>query len=115
MRNPEPEKLDKEQIFNAAHELTLILKKRFNQEKIYLAGFSWGSVIGLELVKKYPADYAAHFAISQVIDIQRSIDLSRGWLQQQAELKNDKKMLDLVSRLEKKGYYSLQNPVGMLF
>lgn len=102
MHNPEPEKLDKEQIFNAAHELTLILKKRFNQEKIYLAGFSWGSVIGLELVKKYPADYAAYFAISQVIDIQRSIDLSRGWLQQQAELKKDKKMLDLVSRLEKK-------------
>jgi len=102
MHNPDPEKLDKEQILDDAHELTLLLKKRFSKEKIYLAGFSWGSVIGLELVKKYPDDYAAYFAVSQVIDIQRSIDLSRQWLQQQAELKKDKKMLDLVSRLEKK-------------
>ncbi len=102
MHNPEPKKLDKEQILNDAHEFTRILKKRFNKEKIYLAGFSWGSVIGLELVKKFPEDYAAYFAISQVIDIQRSIDLSREWLQYQAALKKDKKMLDLVSRLEKK-------------
>lgn len=102
MHNSEPKKLDKKQILNDAHELTLILKKRFNKEKICLAGFSWGSVIGLELVKNYPGDYAAYFAISQVIDIQRSIDLSGEWLQQQAELKKDKNMLDLVSRLKKK-------------
>ena len=100
MNNPEPKNLTKEQIINDAHELTQMLKKRFKQNKIYLAGFSWGSVIGLELVKKYPDDYAAYFAISQVIDIQRSIQLSREWIKSQAELKKDERMLRLVSQLE---------------
>lgn len=102
MRNPEPKRLDKQQIINDAHELTLILKKRFKKDKIYLAGFSWGSVIGLQLVKDYPDDYAAYFAISQVIDIKRSIDLSREWIKQQAEIKKDTKMLKLVEQLRKK-------------
>lgn len=102
MNNAEPKNLSKDQIVSDAHELTQILKKRFKQNKIYLAGFSWGSVIGLELVKKYPNDYAAYFAISQVIDIQRSIQLSRQWIKTQTELKKDEKMLKLVSQLEKK-------------
>lgn len=102
MKNPSPKNLTKEQIINDAHELTQILKKKFSQNKIYLAGFSWGSVIGLELARRYPDDYAAYFAISQVIDIQRSITLSREWIKQQAQLKKDDKMLKLVSQLEKK-------------
>lgn len=102
MNNLEPKNLTKEQIINDAHELTQILKKRFKQNKIYLAGFSWGSVVGMELVKKFPEDYAAYFAISQVLDIQRSIDLSREWIKQQAILKKDERMLKQVEQLEKK-------------
>jgi proline iminopeptidase len=102
MNNPDPKNLSPEQIINDAHELTLLLKKKFKQNKIYLAGFSWGSVIGLQLVKKYPEDYAAYFAISQVIDINRSIDLSRKWLQQQAELRKDKRMLKFAGQLKQK-------------
>jgi len=115
MHNPEPVNLSKEQIINDAHELTLILKKRFKKEKIYLAGFSWGSVIGLELAKKYPEDYAAYFAISQVIDIQRSIDLSREWIREQAELKKDQKMLKLVLQLEKKDTTLCKNTLECFF
>lgn len=102
MKNPEPENLSKEQIISDAHELTLLLKKRFKKEKIYLAGFSWGSVIGLELVSRFPGDYAAYFAISQVIDMPRSMDLSREWIKQQAVMKKDKKMLKQVALLENK-------------
>lgn len=115
MHNPDPVKLSKEQIINDAHELTLLLKKKFNRERIYLAGFSWGSVIGLELAKRYPEDYAAYFAISQVIDIQRSIELSRNWIKQQAELKNDKKMMKLVSQLERKDTALCKNELECFF
>jgi pimeloyl-ACP methyl ester carboxylesterase len=101
MRNPNPKNLSVAQLINDAHELTQILKKKFQQDKIYLAGFSWGSVIGLQLVQKYPEDYAAYFGISQVIDINRSITLSREWLKEQATLKGDKKMLKQVAQLEK--------------
>jgi pimeloyl-ACP methyl ester carboxylesterase len=101
MRNPNPKNLSVAQLINDAHELTQILKKKFHQDKIYLAGFSWGSVIGLQLANKYPEDYIAYFGISQVIDINRSIALSRAWLKEQAVLKGDKKMLQQVAQLER--------------
>jgi len=101
MHNPDPKNLNVSQLINDAHELTLLLKKKFHQDKIYLAGFSWGSVLGLQLAEKYPEDYAAYFAISQVIDINRSITLSREWLKQEAIKKGDKKMLKQVAQLEK--------------
>ena len=102
MYNPEPKNLSVDQLVADAHELTQILKKKFRQDKIYLAGFSWGSALGIHLITKYPEDYAAYFGISQIIDISRSIDLSREWIKQQAEIKKDKKMLKLVARLERK-------------
>jgi proline iminopeptidase len=102
MHNPDPKNLSLEQLVQDAHELTQILKKKFQQDKIYLAGFSWGSVLGIHLVNKYPEDYAAYFGISQIINMNRSIDVSREWIKQQAEIKKDKKMLKLVAQLENK-------------
>ena len=72
MHNPTPKNLNIEQLIRDAHELTQVLKKKFDQDKIYLAGFSWGSILGLQLVNKYPEDYAAYFGISQVIDMNKS-------------------------------------------
>jgi proline iminopeptidase len=102
MANPGPKILSLKQLVSDAHELTQWLKQKFNTDKIYLAGFSWGSVIGLHLAEQYPDDYAAYISISQVVDLQRSIVLSREWIKQQATLKADKDMLEKVSRLEKK-------------
>jgi len=115
MNNPDPKNLSVEQLVNDAHELTQILKKKFHQDKIYLAGFSWGSVLGMHLVNKYPEDYAAYFGISQVIDINRSIELSRAWIKQQAEIKGDKKMLKLVAQLERKDTTLCKTPLDCFF
>jgi pimeloyl-ACP methyl ester carboxylesterase len=90
MNNPNPKNLTLDQIVKDAHELTQILKKKFKQNKIYLAGFSWGSIVGLKLLEKYPEDYSAYFGITQVIDINKSIKLSREWIKKQAESNKDK-------------------------
>ena len=111
MNDSTPKNLSVELLVNDAHELTQILKKKFHQDKIYLAGFSWGSVLGMHLITKYPEDYAAYFGISQLIDINRSIDLSRAWIKQQAEIKKDKKMLKLVAQLEKKDTALCKTPL----
>jgi pimeloyl-ACP methyl ester carboxylesterase len=100
IKNPSPQNLNAEQVIADAHELTTYLKKKFGKTKIYLAGFSWGSIIGLQVVNKYPEDYSAYFGISQVIDIQRSITLSRDWIKQQAILKNDTAVLRQLKLLE---------------
>lgn len=101
MNNPTPSKLSLDQIVKDAHELTQILKKKFHVNKIYLAGFSWGSIPGLMLVEKYPQDYIAYFGITQVINLRKSIILSREWIKTQASLKSDKETLNQLNKLDK--------------
>ena len=115
MNDPDPKNLSVEQLVKDAHELTQILKKKFHKDKIYLAGFSWGSVLGIHLINKYPHDYAAYFGISQIIDINRSIELSREWIRQQAEIKKDNKMLTLVAQLEKKDTSLCKTPLDCFY
>lgn len=57
-----------EQFVWDTHELTLYLKARFHQEKIYLLGHSWGSQIGLIAASRYPGDYIAYIGVAQIID-----------------------------------------------
>jgi pimeloyl-ACP methyl ester carboxylesterase len=101
MANPNPKNLNLDQIIKDAHELTQLLKKKFNKDKIYLAGFSWGSMIGLMLAEKYPEDYSAYIGITQVIDINKSMKASREWLKEQTTLKKDDTSLKIIDQIEK--------------
>ena len=101
INNPNPKILSLAQIVKDAHELTLLLKKKFHKEKIYLVGFSWGSMPGLMLVQLYPEDYAAYFGITQVINLRQSIRASRAWITEQATIKGDNADLKLLQQLDK--------------
>ena len=46
-----------QQFIDDGHELTLYLKQRFNKQKIYLLGHSWGTMPGIKLAQAYPEDY----------------------------------------------------------
>ncbi len=48
-----------EQMVEDTRQMTEYLKSRFNQEKIYLMGHSWGSYLGVETISKYPENYWA--------------------------------------------------------
>ena len=50
------------------HELTQILKEQFHQDKLYLLAHSFGTLLGMKTVEKYPEDYKAYIAVSQVVD-----------------------------------------------
>lgn len=49
------------------HELTLYLRERFDEEKIYLFGESWGSILGIWLVQEYPELYHAFISTGQMV------------------------------------------------
>ncbi len=100
MKNPEPENVTLEQIVADAKELTDILKKRFKKEKIYLAGYSWGSVVGMELAQKYPDDYRAYISIAQVINMKRGMEVSQVWLKKKAEDAGDSEALEMLKKLK---------------
>ncbi len=49
-------------------EVIDLLRKRFGQQKIYLIGHSWGSIIGLLVAQKAPQKIAAYIGVGQVVD-----------------------------------------------
>ena len=50
-------------------EVIAHLKKRYNQEKVILMGHSWGTVLGADYARKYPADISLYIGVGQVVDM----------------------------------------------
>jgi len=63
--------LNKQRFVEDAHALTLYLRERFHQEKIYVYGVSWTSILGVWLVQEYPELYYAYIGNGQMVNIIR--------------------------------------------
>ncbi len=96
--NPES-KMTIEQFVSDAQELTRLLCRRFNQEKIFLAGHSWGSALGLLTVQKYPELYHAYIGIGQVVNMVENERISYEWVLRQAVKANDSKSIAKLKKL----------------
>lgn len=52
-----------------AHALIQLLRTRFHQDKIYLLGGSWGSILGIWLVQQYPNLFYAFIGNGQMVNV----------------------------------------------
>ncbi len=52
-----------------AVELTNYLRHRFDEEKIYLVGNSWGTILGVRVVQAHPELYHAWIGTGQMVDV----------------------------------------------
>jgi len=50
-------------------ELTEILRKRFDEEKIYLVGHSWGTIIGVRAAQQRPDLFHAYIGTAQMVNV----------------------------------------------
>ena len=94
-----PESMNLEQMISDTRELSEILIKRFNREKIYLAGHSWGSFLGILTAYRYPELYHAYIGVGQVAHQYRGERVSFDWIKEQAEQRNDQKALERISNM----------------
>ncbi|SHH03148.1 alpha/beta fold hydrolase [Flavobacterium defluvii] len=60
---------------NDTYEVIKILLKKFNKKKLFLAGESWGTVLGFSMAEKHPELLNAYISISSVIDQTKSEQL----------------------------------------
>jgi pimeloyl-ACP methyl ester carboxylesterase len=88
-----------DQFVSDAHELTQLLKQRFNQEKIYLVGHSWGSHLGIMLAKAYPEDYHAYIGVSQLVDPLVGHSISLAWLSARIDSAGNQKDMERLTQL----------------
>ncbi len=83
-----------DQLISDAIEVTNYLSKRFGQEKIYLMGHSWGSLIGIQAAAKAPELYHAYIGVSQVSKQNESEKLAYRYMMDQYVSAGNKKMAE---------------------
>lgn len=98
-KNIQPESMTLEQFISDAKDVTDYLRNRFHQKKIHLAAHSWGTIIGLNLIKKYPEKYLSYTGFSQIINWVENDKLCYEWLLEEAEKKKDKKAISELKSL----------------
>ena len=89
-----------ERLTDDAAELVDWLCRKFSKDKIFVIGGSWGSLLGVWLIKRYPEKVAALFGFGQVVDIARNEEISYEYTLQSAKAAGDD---EAVKKLEEVG------------
>lgn len=85
--------------------LTDYLRDRFNQEKIYILGESWGSALGIFLAAEAPDRYHAFIGTGQMIDFLKTELMDYELAMEIALEKNDTKKVKKLKENGKPPYY----------
>jgi len=92
--------LSPERYIEDGHTLTNHLKKRFNKDKIYIVGQSWGSALGIWLAEKYPEDYYAFISSGQMVSF---LDTEINCYNKALEIAQEKGDKSTVNKLNEQG------------
>jgi pimeloyl-ACP methyl ester carboxylesterase len=90
-----------EQMVEDTRQMTEYLQHRFNQKKIYLIGHSWGTLLGIKTIEKYPENYLAYIGIGQVSNQLESEKLAYDYMLQHATEINDKNALEKLKKYDR--------------
>ena len=97
-----------QQFISDGIELVNKLKQRFNQEKIFLVGHSWGSVLGMNLIHNYPEHFHAYIGIGQVVNMIESEKISYEYVLKRAKQQNNKKAVKQLEKIKDKNVWNLR-------
>jgi pimeloyl-ACP methyl ester carboxylesterase len=95
-----PEDLSFDNFVSDTLELSNLLRTRFDQDKIFLSGISWGSALGFLTLMESSEPFHAFIAISERVHWQRSQNLSFEWVKKQAQERNDTPILETIAGIE---------------
>ena len=82
------------------HALTLLLLKRFGHKKLYLLGHSWGSVLGINFIKRYPELVHAYIGCGQVVNMKKSSQTAYEFALHRNEEKQNNKVLSKLKLID---------------
>ncbi len=80
-------------------EVAEFLRSRLKAGRILLVGHSWGSILGLHMVKRRPDLFSAHVGASQSINIAKAEEIARRRLLQRAEQSGNAEALHALAGL----------------
>ena len=93
----ENEPLSVDQFVEDTEEVIQYLRRHLDQEKLFVLGHSWGSVLGMHMVKRHPGWMYAYIGIGQVVN---SMDNERVLFERLLNHAKDKNKKHLLKELE---------------
>lgn len=97
--------LTPERYIEDAHALVALLKERFNQQKVYVLGESWGSALGILLVQRYPEDFHAFIGTGQMVAFLENDRMCYDFSLQWARERGDTQKVETLTRQGPPPYY----------
>jgi pimeloyl-ACP methyl ester carboxylesterase len=88
-----PETMSIEQIISDTFAVTDYLRQRFNQDKIYLLGHSWGSLIAIQAASRSPERYHAYLGMAQMVYQLRSEKIAYDFMLAEYRRRGESKMV----------------------
>ena len=92
-------------------ELTDMLRARFDEDKIYLLGHSWGTIIGVRAAQQRPDLFHAYIGTGQMVDVRESDQIIYRMVLENAEETGDTEFIE-VMEAQGEPPYSGKNPVS---
>lgn len=80
-------------------EIVEYLHSKLEFAKLYIMGFSWGSIIGAEYAKKYPDKVKAYIGVGQLISYEKGFKYICKKIEEAAKEKGNKKDVDIAGSL----------------
>jgi len=99
------ESLNLNQYVSDVNELSEYLITRFNKDKIYLLGHSWGTIIGTMAVKEKPENFHAYIGAAQMVNIKETDLYMYNFVLEAAENKGDEKKVEKMIKAGPPPYY----------
>ncbi len=109
------ESMNMEQLLSDAEELIDHLRLRFNKQKIYLTGHSWGAYLGMYVVKRKPDRIHAFIGAGQGVDLLEQERLSHQFVLQEARNRGDNKALKDLTKIGEPPYQNISKGLGVKY
>lgn len=100
----DPESMKVQQFLSDTHDMVLHLKRRFQRDRIYLLGHSWGAYLGLQEAWRHPENLHGYVGTGQMIDLVAQERSSHRWAVAQARQRGDESALRALEALGEPPY-----------
>ncbi len=92
-------------------ELSEMLRTRFDEEKIYLVGHSWGTIIGVQAARQRPDLFHAYVGTAQMVDVQETDQIIYDMMMAHSRQTGDTGFVQILESQGPPPYFG-QSPIG---
>ena len=114
--NPKSD-LTVEQYVSDTIELTDLLRTRFDEQKVFLVGHSWGTIIGVRAVQERPDLFHAYIGTAQMVDVSETDQIIYEMVMEHSQKTGDTQFVETLKKQGPPPYFGKSpiKPYATLF